>query len=126
MRMPTRLRNGEGCTDREEAGAGARNSATNKHLNRSTGVVSTTCREGGLGQWGRHTLVCFPAYLLWKTLAQTCRTAGLGDEPRPVFEEFSKVTLVDVALPTRAGVTIRKRCVSRPPSIRRFYYSDLG
>jgi hypothetical protein len=53
MWMPTRLRNGEGGTDREEPGAGVRHSATNEHLNRSTGVVSTACREGDLGQWGR-------------------------------------------------------------------------
>ena len=51
--MPTRLRNGEGCTDREETRAGTRNSATNEHLIRFTGVVSTACREGGPGQWGR-------------------------------------------------------------------------
>lgn len=44
MWMPTRLRNGEGRAGREEI---------NKHLFRSTGVVSTACREGGLGQWGR-------------------------------------------------------------------------
>ena len=42
--MPTRLHNGEGRAGREE---------TNKHLSRSTGVVSTACREGGLGNWGR-------------------------------------------------------------------------
>ena len=53
MWMPTRLRNGEGRTDREEPGAGVRHSATNEHLNRSTGVVSMACREGDLGQWGR-------------------------------------------------------------------------
>ena len=53
MWTPTLLRNGEGCTDREETRAGSRNSATNEHLNRSTGVVSTACREGDLGQWGR-------------------------------------------------------------------------
>jgi hypothetical protein len=51
--MPTRLRYGEGRTDREETGAGTRNSATNEHLIRSTGVVSTACQEGDLGQWGR-------------------------------------------------------------------------
>ena len=44
MRMPTRLRNGEGRAGREE---------TNKHLSRSAGVVSTACREGGLSEWGR-------------------------------------------------------------------------
>jgi hypothetical protein len=53
MWMPTRLRYGEGCTDREEPGAGKRQSATNEHLIRSTGVVSTACKEGDLGQWGR-------------------------------------------------------------------------
>ena len=53
MWMPTRLRNGEGCTDREESGDGIRLSSTNEHLSRSTGVVSTACREGDLGQWGR-------------------------------------------------------------------------
>jgi len=47
--MPTRPDNGEGCTDREEARAGTRNSPTNEHLVRSTGVLSTACREGDLG-----------------------------------------------------------------------------
>ena len=56
----------------------------------------------------------FRTYVLWKTLAQTCRTPELGDEPHQVFENLSKVALVEIALPTRTGVTIRKRCVSRP------------
>jgi hypothetical protein len=51
--MPTRLRNGEGCTDREETRRWKALLATNKHLIRSTGVVSTACKEGDLGQWGR-------------------------------------------------------------------------
>ena len=46
--MPTRLRYGEGCTGREETGAGTRNSSTSEHLIRSTGVVSTACGEGDL------------------------------------------------------------------------------
>jgi transposase len=73
-----------------------------------------------------HILVCFLAYVLWKTLAQTCRTAGLGDEPRKVFEELSKVALVEIALPTRAGVTIRKRCVSRPTEHQAILLQRLG
>jgi transposase len=73
-----------------------------------------------------HILVCFLAYVLWKTLAQTCRAAGLGDEPRKVFEELSKVTLVEVALPTRTGVTIRKRCVSRPTEHQAILLQRLG
>ena len=61
-----------------------------------------------------HIRVCFLAYVLWKTLAQLCQRAGLGNEPRKVFQELADITLVDVVLPTRNGVTIRKRCINRP------------
>ena len=49
MWMPTRHDNGEGCTDREGTRAGTRNSPTIEYLIRSTGVLSTACREGDLG-----------------------------------------------------------------------------
>jgi len=61
-----------------------------------------------------HILVCFLAYVLWKTLAQICRQAGLGDEPRRVLDELAEIRLVDVVLPTRDGIEIRQRCVARP------------
>jgi transposase len=61
-----------------------------------------------------HILVCFLAYVLWKTLGQMCQRAGLGHEPRRVFEELGDIRLVDVVLPTRQGIEIRKRCVTRP------------
>lgn len=61
-----------------------------------------------------HILVCFLAYVLWKTLGQLCQSAGLGNEPRRVLSELSDIRLVDVVLPTRSGVEIRRRCVSRP------------
>jgi len=73
-----------------------------------------------------HILVCFLAYVLWKVLAQLCHTVGLGDEPRKVFEELSRVALVEVALPTRTGVTIRKRCVSRPTEHQAILLQRLG
>ena len=50
MWTPTRRDSGEGSTDREETCAGTRNSPTNEHLIWSTGVLSTACREGDLGQ----------------------------------------------------------------------------
>ena len=61
-----------------------------------------------------HILVCFLAYVLWKTLSATCHHAGLGDEPRQVFEALSEIALVDVVLHTRNGVVLRKRCISQP------------
>jgi hypothetical protein len=61
-----------------------------------------------------HILVCFLAYVLWKTLGQLCRQAGLGDEPRRVLDELGEIRLVDVVLPTSDGIELRQRCVSRP------------
>ncbi len=43
-----------------------------------------------------------------------CKAAGLGDEPRKVLEELGTLKMVDVLLPSRSGVTLRRRCVSRP------------
>jgi len=61
-----------------------------------------------------HILVCFLAYVLWKCLAQMCKYAGLGNEPRTVIEEIKNLTLVDVVLLTRTREEIRLRCVSKP------------
>ena len=71
-------------------------------------------------------LVCFLAYVLWKTLAQLCQRAGLGNEPRKVFEELAEIALVDVVLSTRNGVTIRKRCVARPTVHQAILLQHLG
>ena len=73
-----------------------------------------------------HILVCFLAYVLWKTLAQMCRHAGLGDDPRTVFAQLRLIQLVEVVLPTRAGVEIRKRCISRPTEHQAILLQRLG
>jgi len=51
---------------------------------------------------------------MWKCLAQMCKQAGLGNEPRRILEEIKNLTLVDVVLMTRTGTEIRLRCVSKP------------
>ena len=61
-----------------------------------------------------HILVCFLAYVLWKSLAQLCKQAGLGNEPRTIIEEIKNLTLVDVVLLTRASMEVKLRCVSKP------------
>lgn len=73
-----------------------------------------------------HILVCFLTYVLWRTLGQMCRAAGLGDEPRKVFAELSELAVVDVVLPARDGVTIRKRCVARPDEHQAILLQRLG
>jgi transposase len=74
-----------------------------------------------------HILVCFLAYVLWKTLHQMTRAAGLGDEPRRIFEELGKICLVDVVLPTRdKNLEIRRRCVARPTDHQAILLDRLG
>ena len=61
-----------------------------------------------------HILVCFMAYVLWKTLAQLCQQAGIGEEPRRVIAELSELRLVDVVLPTDAGIELRNPLCNPP------------
>jgi transposase len=73
-----------------------------------------------------HVLVCFLAYVLWKTLGQLCKSAGLGDEPRKVLDEIAMIQTVDVILPTRCGQQIRKRCVGKPTEHQAILLHKLG
>lgn len=78
-----------------------------------------------------HILVCFLAYVLWKSLAQWMRRAGLGDAPRTVLEEFAKIKSGDVVLPARSrndriNKTIRLRCVTTPDEAQKVLLNRLG
>jgi hypothetical protein len=78
-----------------------------------------------------HILVSFLAYAMWKTLAQWMRGGGLGDAPRTVLEEFTRIKSGDVILPTRgpdgqAGRMLRVRCVTTPDQYHRVLLSRLG
>jgi len=61
-----------------------------------------------------HIFVCFLAFVFWKTFGMMCKTAGLGDEPRRVFEEIKKICMVDVVLTTVEGKKLKIRTVARP------------
>jgi transposase len=73
-----------------------------------------------------HILVCFLAYVLWKTLHQLVQAAGLGDEPRRVLDELSKINMVDVVLPTRCGREIRRRCITQPTEHQAILLQRMG
>jgi hypothetical protein len=47
-------------------------------------------------------------------MGRKCRAAGLGDCPRRVLEELGEIRMVDVVMPTRGGIVLRKRCVTTP------------
>jgi len=71
-----------------------------------------------------HILVCFLAYVLWKTLEQWQRRAGLGNSPRTILEEVGHIQSTDVVLPwptppvasfacaASSAPTSRRRCCS--------------
>jgi len=72
-----------------------------------------------------HILVCFLAYVLWKMLGQMCKRAGLGSEPRKVFDEIAQIKAVDVVMPTRQGTIIRNRCIAQPTKAQAFLLQML-
>lgn len=73
-----------------------------------------------------HILVCFLAFVLWKTLGRLCSKAGLGDEPRKVLDEIAQIQTVDVVMPTKSGTEIRRRCVARPTKHQAILLHYLG
>jgi hypothetical protein len=78
-----------------------------------------------------HILVCFLAYVLWKTLAQWMKRSGLGDAPRPLLDELGKIKSGDVVLPTQSAAgspaqTVRLRCVTTPDAAQKVLLQRLG
>ena len=73
-----------------------------------------------------HILVCFLAYVLWKTLEQWQHRAGLGRSPRTILEELSRIQSTDIVLPTTDGRELRLRCVVRPDLAQARLLDRLG
>ena len=73
-----------------------------------------------------HILVCFLAYVLWKTLEQWQRRAGLGQSPRTIFDEVRRIQSTDVVLPAEDGRELRLRCVVRPDAAQAMLLDRLG
>jgi transposase len=73
-----------------------------------------------------HVLVCFLAYVLWKTLQQWQRRAGLGHSPRTILEELRRIQSADIILPTTDGRELRLRCVVRPDPAQASLLDRLG
>jgi transposase len=73
-----------------------------------------------------HLLVCFLAYVLWKALGQLCKSKGLGDEPRKVLDDIGRIQVCDVILPTKAGIEIKLRCVTKPDKHQNILLHHLG
>jgi transposase len=73
-----------------------------------------------------HILVCFLAFVLWKTLEMWQQRAGLGNSPRTVLEEFARIQSHDVVLPMQAQGEVRLRCVTPPDAAQSVLLERLG
>ena len=73
-----------------------------------------------------HILVCFLAFVLWKSLEMWQSRAGLGNSPRTVLEELARIQSHDVVLPTVTHGQIRLRCVTQPDPAQAALLDRLG
>src|SRR6202048_3930929 len=73
-----------------------------------------------------HILVCFLAFVLWKSLEMWQQHAGLGNSPRTILEELARIQSHDVVLPTATHGQIRLRCVTQPDSTQAALLDRLG
>jgi len=73
-----------------------------------------------------HILVCFLAFVLWKTLEMWQSRAGLGNAPRTVLEELARIQSHDVVLPTATHGQFRLRCVTQPDAAQAALLDRLG
>jgi transposase len=75
-----------------------------------------------------HVLVCFLAYVLWKTLEAWQQRAGLGNSPRVLLDELAKIQSADIVLPLadQPGREMRLRCVVRPEPHQAALLARLG
>ena len=73
-----------------------------------------------------HILVCFLAFVLWKSLEMWQQRAGLGNSPRTILEELARIQSHDVILPTATNGQIRLRCVTHPDHAQAALLDRLG
>ena len=75
-----------------------------------------------------HIFVCFLSYVLWKTLQKWQNRAGLGDSPRTILTELSRIHSADVVLPLAEDPAreLRIRCVVRPDREQAILLQRLG
>jgi transposase len=73
-----------------------------------------------------HILVCFLAFVLWKSLEMWQHRAGLGNSPRTILEELARIQSHDVVLPTATHGQIRLRCVTQPDPAQAALLDRLG
>ncbi len=78
-----------------------------------------------------HILICFLAYVMWKTLEQWMKQSRLGTAPRTLLEEIGKIKSGDVVLPLQepsgsGSRDLRLRCVMEANEAQKALLDHLG
>jgi transposase len=73
-----------------------------------------------------HILVCFLAFVLWKSLEMWQQRAGLGNSPRTILEELARIQSHDIVLPTATHGAVHLRCVTQPDQTQAALLDRLG
>ena len=73
-----------------------------------------------------HILVCFLAFVLWKSLEMWQQRAGLGNAPRAILDELARIQSHDIVLPIATHGEIRLRCVAQPDAAQAALLDRLG
>ena len=73
-----------------------------------------------------HILVCFLAFVLWKSLEMWQQRAGLGNAPLTILGELARIQSHDIDLPTTTHGEIRLRCIAQPDDAQAALLDRLG
>jgi hypothetical protein len=73
-----------------------------------------------------HILVCFLAFVLWKSLEMWQQRSGLGTFPRTMLAELARIQSHDVILPTTTHGEICLRCIAQPDPAQAALLDRLG
>jgi transposase len=75
-----------------------------------------------------HIMICFLAYVMWKTMERWMERAGIGNSPRALLDELRTIRSTDVVLPTDDPKRreLRIRCVVRPDKPAQMLLDRLG
>jgi len=73
-----------------------------------------------------HILVCFLAFVPWKSLEMGQQSSGLGNSPRTILDQFARIQTHDVVLPTATHGDVRPRCVAQPDPAQVALFDRLG
>ncbi len=73
-----------------------------------------------------HVLMCFLAWVIWRTLGQWQEWTGHGKEPHMIVEGTGRIQSAHESSPTTNGQELTMRCVARSEPSQKCFPDRLG